>query len=120
MTHFTVDAVLFDLDGTLVDSTASVHRNWARIATLLGRDGNEVDRRGFAYGTLPGHPEKGEEAFMIIMVNGSDVRIRVRAFSRPASLLARAGGPITRIAQKYFMDRYVDAIRHLATANTAD
>ena len=26
---------------------------------------NEPDRRGFAYGTLPGHPERGEEAFIV-------------------------------------------------------
>jgi sugar-phosphatase len=42
MTQLTVDAILFDLDGTLVDSTASVHRNWRRIATLLGRDGEDL------------------------------------------------------------------------------
>ncbi|GGL97903.1 HAD-IA family hydrolase [Nakamurella endophytica] len=42
MTTLTVDAVLFDLDGTLVDSTASVHRNWAVIARLLGRPGEDL------------------------------------------------------------------------------
>ena len=26
---------------------------------------DEPDRHGFAYGTLPGHPERGEEAFLI-------------------------------------------------------
>ena len=48
MTQLTVDAVLFDLDGTLVDSTASVHRNWRRIASVLGRDGEDLvgDRHG--------------------------------------------------------------------------
>jgi mannitol-1-/sugar-/sorbitol-6-phosphatase len=42
MTRLTVDAILFDLDGTLVHSTASVLRSWARIATLLGRDGEDL------------------------------------------------------------------------------
>ncbi len=42
MLETTVDAVLFDLDGTLVDSTASVQRNWAKIAALLGRDGEDL------------------------------------------------------------------------------
>lgn len=37
MPELTVDAVLFDLDGTLVDSTASVLRNWRRVAVALGR-----------------------------------------------------------------------------------
>src|ERR671933_2203431 len=48
MPRVLVDAVLFDLDGTLVDSTASVVRNWRRIATMLGRDGEDLvgDRHG--------------------------------------------------------------------------
>jgi mannitol-1-/sugar-/sorbitol-6-phosphatase len=33
---FSVDAVLFDLDGTLVDSSASVARAWRRVATEVG------------------------------------------------------------------------------------
>lgn len=36
--HITVDAVLFDLDGTLADSTASVDRSWRRLADRLGLD----------------------------------------------------------------------------------
>jgi sugar-phosphatase len=34
--HFAGDAVLFDLDGTLVDSSGSVLRSWHRVATALG------------------------------------------------------------------------------------
>jgi mannitol-1-/sugar-/sorbitol-6-phosphatase len=48
MPRVLIEAVLFDLDGTLVDSTASVLRNWRRIATMLGRDGEDLvgDRHG--------------------------------------------------------------------------
>ncbi|WP_433296234.1 DUF1990 family protein [Actinoplanes sp. CA-030573] len=74
----------------------------------------EADRRGFAYGTLPGHPESGEEAFTVVMTATGDVRGRIRAFSRPASLLARAGGPFSRLVQQYATDRYVNALRHQA------
>ena len=35
-------AVLFDLDGTLVDSTASVDRSWHHIAQLMGRDPADI------------------------------------------------------------------------------
>lgn len=42
MRTFLVQALLFDLDGTLVDSTASVNRNWARMADRLGWDPAEV------------------------------------------------------------------------------
>ncbi|MBB2947537.1 uncharacterized protein (UPF0548 family) [Actinoplanes lutulentus] len=69
------------------------------------------DRRGFAYGTLPGHPERGEEAFLIELTEAGDVRVRIRAFSRPATLLARAGGPLTRRFQEFVTDRYVTALR---------
>ena len=74
----------------------------------------ENARRGFAYGTLPGHPEQGEEAFIVEMGDTGDVRFRIWAFSRPASLLAKAGGPLTRLAQQYATNRYVAAMRDLA------
>jgi uncharacterized protein (UPF0548 family) len=80
---------------------------------------DEADCRGFAYGTLPGHPERGEEAFMLVMTDKGDVRFCVRAFSRPASLLARAGGPLTRVIQQYATDRYVRAIRNLSRRGTS-
>jgi len=75
---------------------------------------DETHRRGFAYGTLPGHPESGEEAFTIVMTGTGDVRIQIRAFSRPASLLARAGGPLSRLIQQHATDRYVSALQRLA------
>ncbi|GIM94772.1 DUF1990 family protein [Paractinoplanes toevensis] len=78
---------------------------------------DEPDRRGFAYGTLPGHPEQGEEAFMIVKTGTGDVRFQIRAFSRPAALLARAGGPFSRMIQQYATDCYVRAVRRLARSS---
>ncbi|MTD16059.1 HAD-IA family hydrolase [Nakamurella sp. YIM 132087] len=48
MPQLHADAVLFDLDGTLVDSTASVMRNWAKVAVRLGRAGEDLvaDKHG--------------------------------------------------------------------------
>jgi uncharacterized protein (UPF0548 family) len=71
-------------------------------------------RRGFAYGTLPGHPEQGEEAFLVVLEQTGEVHVRIRAFSRSASPLARAGGPVTRLVQAYVTNRYISALRHLA------
>ncbi|GAA2005980.1 HAD-IA family hydrolase [Nakamurella flavida] len=34
--EFSVEAILFDLDGTLIDSTGSVERNWGKLADRLG------------------------------------------------------------------------------------
>jgi uncharacterized protein (UPF0548 family) len=72
------------------------------------------DCRGFAYGTLPGHPEQGEEAFTVRLTQDNEVRLRIRAFSRPATALARAGGPFTRLVQEHVTDRYVRSLRALA------
>ena len=74
------------------------------------------DERGFGYGTLPGHPERGEEAFVVRLTDAGDVLFTVRAFSRPAALLARLGGPLTRITQRAAAELYILAIRRAAGA----
>jgi uncharacterized protein (UPF0548 family) len=53
---------------------------------------SEPARRGFAYGTLPGHPERGEEAFIIGRHADGTVTFSITAFSRPATALAKAAG----------------------------
>ena len=42
---------------------------------------------GFAYGTLPGHPESGEERFVVEETEGGEALLRMTAFSRPDVLL---------------------------------
>jgi sugar-phosphatase len=42
MTTWVVDAILFDLDGTLVDSAGSVERSWRQLADKIGRPWPEV------------------------------------------------------------------------------
>jgi uncharacterized protein (UPF0548 family) len=71
---------------------------------------DEERRSGFAYGTLPGHPERGEEAFVVELLGDGSVRFTISAFSRPASLLARLGGPVSRIVQSRVTNRYLRAI----------
>jgi uncharacterized protein (UPF0548 family) len=71
---------------------------------------DEEDRKGFAYGTLPGHPERGEEAFVVELRDGGEVAFTIRAFSRPASLLARVGGPVSRAVQRWATHRYLHAL----------
>jgi len=43
MTTWVVDAILFDLDGTLVDSSGSVERSWRQLADMIGRPWPEVE-----------------------------------------------------------------------------
>lgn len=59
---------------------------------------DEPGRFGFGYGTLPGHPEKGEEAFVVETDGDGSVTFKVTAFSRPAETLAKLGAPAARVS----------------------
>lgn len=74
---------------------------------------DEPRRRGFAYGTLPGHPASGEEAFLVEWAEDDGVYLNIRAFSRPATITARLGGPVARRIQDIVTDRYVRSLRRL-------
>ncbi|OBG84760.1 hypothetical protein A5733_23340 [Mycobacterium sp. NS-7484] len=72
---------------------------------------SEPDRRGFAYGTLAGHPESGEELFSVRYDASTDlVHAEVVAFSRPATWWSRLGGPVTRLLQRVVTRRYLTGI----------
>jgi uncharacterized protein (UPF0548 family) len=70
-------------------------------------------RTGFGYGTLAGHPEAGEEGFLVER-RGDDVVGVIRAYSRPATRLARLGGPLTRVLQRLTAIAYLAALRRAA------
>lgn len=70
---------------------------------------DETDRFGFGYGTLPGHPESGEESFVVERDSESTV-FKIVAFSRPADVVTRLAGPITRGVQRHFTRRYLAAL----------
>jgi uncharacterized protein (UPF0548 family) len=72
---------------------------------------DEPDIRGFAYGTLPGHPESGEERFVVRRdPTTSGVFAEVSAFSRPATWWSKAGGPLVSVAQRVIARRYLRAV----------
>lgn len=72
---------------------------------------DEPDRRGFAYGTLPGHPESGEELFCVRYDPASEaVYAEVTAFSRHGTWWSRLAGPITSLAQRVISRRYLRAL----------
>jgi uncharacterized protein (UPF0548 family) len=66
---------------------------------------------GFAYGTLPGHPERGEEAFHVHRSGGGEVTFEVVVFSRPADPLVRLSGPIGRWMQTRTTRGYLEGVR---------
>lgn len=65
---------------------------------------------GFAYGTLPGHPERGEERFHLRMTPDGVVTFRIVAFSAPARWYTRLGAPAARWFQRRITSRYLDAL----------
>ncbi|MGQ4597516.1 DUF1990 family protein [Nocardia sp. R6R-6] len=72
---------------------------------------DEPDRQGFAYGTLPGHPESGEELFAVEYDSDSEtVHGLIIAFSRPAVWYTRLGGPVVRLLQRFVAGRYIAAL----------
>lgn len=77
-----------------------------RVISVL----DEPGRRGFSYGTLPGHPESGEESF-VVALEGDEVRFTVTAFSRPGTWLSRLGGPLSWKVQGRALRRYAEALR---------
>jgi uncharacterized protein (UPF0548 family) len=72
---------------------------------------DEPDHRGFAYGTLPGHPESGEELFAVRYDSASDeVHAEVTAFSRHATWWSKLGSPVTALMQRVITSRYLSAL----------
>ncbi len=78
----------------------------ARVVYVI----DEPRRKGFAYGTLPGHPERGEEAFIVEHTSDGSVWIEISAFSRPSSLFWWLGYPVARVMQAVFTRRYLRAL----------
>jgi uncharacterized protein (UPF0548 family) len=76
--------------------------NACRIVRVIDEDG-PVKRFGFAYGTLPGHAESGEERFLVEWDRRDDsVWYDILAFSRPRHFLAKLGYPWVRHVQRRF------------------
>ena len=72
----------------------------------------------FAYGTLRGHSECGEERFTVSFDPASEeVRYEIAAFSRPAIVLSKLGYPLARRIQRRFA---VSSAQALARAATQD
>jgi uncharacterized protein (UPF0548 family) len=72
---------------------------------------DEPRRKGFAYGTLQGHPESGEESFVIELLDDDMVVFTVTAFSRPSWWIVRLTAPIGRAVQSWVTSRYLRALQ---------
>jgi uncharacterized protein (UPF0548 family) len=68
------------------------------------RDDNHA---GFAYGSLPGHPERGEERFVLTLAASGEVIFTITAFSRPGRWFTRIAWPLNHLIQRRMTERYL-------------
>jgi uncharacterized protein (UPF0548 family) len=75
----------------------------SRVITMIDEDNGQIWRRGFSYGTLRHHVERGEERFSVEYHHEDDsVWYDLLAFSIPKHPMARLGYPLSRAAQRRF------------------
>ena len=101
--------------GTVVVLTAGLPRFGYDIPCRVVWAQTTGNERGFAYGTLPGHPESGEECFTVRLAADGDVVVTIRVFSRLATPAARAVPPVSRLLQGLATRRYLSSLRTAAS-----
>ncbi len=77
--------------------------NPCRIVYVVDEKESQIERYGFAYGTLTEHAESGEECFVVEWDHQTgEVWSDLWAFSRPKHGLAKGGYPVARWMQRRF------------------
>lgn len=98
-----VVAVIFKLFGIWWSNAAKI------VYTI-----DESKRYGFAYGTLEGHVESGEECFWIERDETGKVYYHIKAFSKPKFWGARLTYPLSRSYQRKFVHDSMAQMKALA------
>lgn len=70
-----------------------------------------------AYGTVQGHPEKGEELFKITLQDNGQVVYEIICFSKIVAPLARLGYPVSRFLQKSMTRKYLTSLKEYVEQN---
>lgn len=87
--------------------------NSARVVYKI----DEPNRFGFAYGTLEGHVESGEEIFLLERDADGHVFYHIKAFSKPAYWFVRLGYPLARRYQKKFVRESMAEVRNMVKSS---
>jgi uncharacterized protein (UPF0548 family) len=98
-----------DLDQTVVLSMGVAGRG-VHIPVRVVAVVDEPGRYGWAYGTLPGHPETGEQLFLLEHRPDGEVVLTIHIDAEPARPL-RGLRPVARVAQRLALARYLRATR---------
>ena len=118
-TRIVPDAVLPE-KGQVVAMLANAYGVWwlnaCRVVYTLDETG-PLRRCGFAYGTLPGHVECGEERFSVEWLQDDTVLYDHRAFSRPYYWPVRLAKPLARGLQRRFIAE--SKLAMIAAANSS-
>lgn len=94
-------------EGVVVQLRAGPLRGACRVVYVV----DDPDRRGFAYGTLRGHPECGEEFFGVRYDPAIDtVHGEIVAFSRPGRWWTRLLAWPAELVQRRVTERYLRAL----------
>ena len=84
--------------------------NSARIVYSI----DEKDKFGFAYGTLQGHLEKGEELFLIERDQNGEIFYHIKAFSKPDYWFVWMVFPLARYFQRRFVKESMKIMQQLS------
>jgi uncharacterized protein (UPF0548 family) len=103
-----VEMASVGLEGRLLSKVAGLVPLRAPFRVVTA-EFDSADYAGYAYETLPGHPEDGREAFYVTRAEGL-VEFTVMAFSKPVLWYSRLGGPVTRIIQNRYTNKYLLAM----------
>ncbi|MFT5979127.1 MAG: hypothetical protein ACI83Y_001526 [Candidatus Azotimanducaceae bacterium] len=99
--------------GAVVAMAAPLPVGYIDVVCRVVAVDDQHDRFGFTYGTLPVHPEQGEESFAIVIAPDGAVTVEITAVSRSRHPLARAFPPIAQRLQHIATNRYLDAMQAL-------
>ena len=88
--------------------------NSARIVYFF----DEPNRFGFAYGTLHGHVETGEEIFYLEKDSEGIISYHLKAFSKPAYWFVRLGYPAARFFQRKFVRDSLNQVKKLVNSSS--
>jgi uncharacterized protein (UPF0548 family) len=101
--------------GTNVVMTVSLPVGYLEVACRVVVVIDEPDRAGFAYGTLPVHPEQGEESFVVTRSGAGRATFSVEAVSRSAYRLGRLVPFLVNRLQDRASRGYLRAIERAVT-----